>query len=279
MQYQTIISSQELGAQLNNPAWVILDCRFSLTEPDAGFKAYRMGHVPGARFADLEKDFSGPAADYKGRHPLPDFDRLVKAIAAWGIGNTTQVIVYDDMSGAIAGRMWWLLRSLGHYQVAVLDGGYKDWLALGMPVTTVLPDVKPANFRPYPGDATHLSSGDIENAIARRKICLIDARAQERFWGINEPIDPVAGHIPGAINRPFTMNLTFEGRLKSAEKLRAEFNAMIAHHIPGQVVHMCGSGVTACHNFLAMEVAGLSGSRVYPGSWSEWIRNKNRAVA
>jgi thiosulfate/3-mercaptopyruvate sulfurtransferase len=204
---------------------------------------------------------------------------LAKKLGDWGIDNNSQVVIYDDAGGAFAGRLWWLLRCMGHDKVAVLDGGFKHWQNLGLPITTTLPAIKPTTFRPYLNDATWLNALQLQNSLAKKSICLIDARAPERYRGEQEPIDPVAGHIPGALNRAFQLNLDSNGLFLSAEQLREQFNRLIGAVAPEQVVDYCGSGVTACHNLLAMEHAGLSGSKLYAGSWSEWIRNKNRAVA
>jgi thiosulfate/3-mercaptopyruvate sulfurtransferase len=279
MTYKTLISSEGLNQHRDENNWVIIDCRFSLVDTEAGFKAYRHGHIPNARYAPLDKDLSSSITDQTGRHPLPNFKTLVYKLGNWGIDNNSQVIVYDDVGGAFAGRLWWLLRCLGHDKVAVLDGGYKHWQKLGFPVTTTLPAVKPSVFRPYPGENTGLTALEVQNALAQKAICLIDARTPERYRGEQEPIDPVAGHIPGAINRPFQLNLNENGLFLSAETLHNQFKTLIGNKNPQQVVHMCGSGVTACVNLLAMEIAGLHGSKLYPGSWSEWITNKNRAVA
>jgi thiosulfate/3-mercaptopyruvate sulfurtransferase len=278
MTYTTLISAEDLHQHLNNPNWIIFDCRFSLADTEAGFKSYRHGHIPNARYAHLDKDLSSRITDFTGRHPLPNFTELVKKLGVWGIDNNSQVVVYDDASGAIAGRLWWLLGCLGHENVAVLDGGYKHWQKLGFPVTTTLPAIKPSVFRAYPSEDAGLTALEVQNALAQKSICLIDARSSERYRGEQEPIDPIAGHIPNAINRPFQLNLDNNGLFLSAEALRNQFISLIGDINPQQVVHMCGSGVTACHNLLAMEVAGLADSKLYPGSWSEWIRDKNRPV-
>jgi thiosulfate/3-mercaptopyruvate sulfurtransferase len=278
MTYTTLISAEDLHQHLNNPNWIIFDCRFSLADTEAGFKSYRHGHIPNARYAHLDKDLSSRITDFTGRHPLPNFTELVKKLGVWGIDNNSQVVVYDDASGAIAGRLWWLLGCLGHENVAVLDGGYKHWQKLGFPVTTTLPAIKPSVFRAYPSEDAGLTALEVQNALAQKSICLIDARSSERYRGEQEPIDPIAGHIPNAINRPFQLNLDNNGLFLSAEALRNQFISLIGDINPQQVVHMCGSGVTACHNLLAMEVAGLADSKLYPGSWSEWIRDKNRPI-
>lgn len=279
MTYNTLISTESLNQHLNDRDWIIIDCRFSLADTEAGFKAYRHGHIPNARYAHLDKDLSSTVTDFTGRHPLPNFTALVNKLGAWGIENSSQVVVYGDASGAFAGRLWWLLRFfMGHDKIAVLDGGYKRWQKLGYLVTTTLPTIKAAIFRAYPAENSVLTALQVQNGLAQKALCLIDARTPERYRGELEPIDPVAGHIPGALNRPFQLNLDSESLFLSAEDLRTQFKKLIGEKNPGQVVHTCGSGVTACHNLLAMEVAGLSGSKLYAGSWSEWIRDKNRPI-
>ena len=279
MSYTTLISATDLAKHLDKPDWVIFDCRFSLADESAGAKAYRQGHIPGARYADLNKDLSSPVKSYTGRHPLPNFSVLSKQLGLWGVSNRSQVVVYDDAGGAFAGRMWWLLRTMGHENVAVLNGGIRHWQKQNHPMTTVLPKITPAQFRCYLDHAQWLNATDVENGLAAQSISLIDARTPERYAGLQEPIDPVAGHVPKAINRPFQLNLDKNGLFLAADQLKSEFQALTDSRNPKQVVHMCGSGVTACHNLLAMEIAGLSGSKLYAGSWSEWIVDKNRAVA
>ncbi|MDD5268775.1 MAG: sulfurtransferase [Methylococcales bacterium] len=279
MTYTTLISAATLNQHINDPKWVVMDCRFSLANSDAGGYAYRHGHIPHARYAHLNKDLSSAITDYTGRHPLPDFALLAKKLGAWGIANDTQVIAYDDNSGAFAGRLWWLLRCLGHEKVAVLDGGIQHWQKQGLPLTTALPDIKVVTYRPYLNTAEWLNASQVQNSLAKKSICLIDARTSERYRGEQEPIDPVAGHIPGALNRAFQLNLDNKGLFLSADSLHNQFKKLFGETAPEQVVHYCGSGVTACHNLLAMEHAGLTGSKLYAGSWSEWIRDKNRMIA
>jgi thiosulfate/3-mercaptopyruvate sulfurtransferase len=209
---------------------------------------------------------------------LPDFNLLVKKLAAWGISTSTQVVAYDDAGGAFAGRLWWLLRCLGHEQCAVLNGGIKHWQSLGLPVTTALPQINPGRYRPYMNSSLWLNARELENAIARKNICLMDARTPERYQGTQEPVDPIAGHIPYAINRPFQLNLDKNGLFLPADLLSSQFRKLTGTTPPEQVIHYCGSGITACHNLLAMEYANLKNSKLYAGSWSEWIKNKNRAV-
>jgi thiosulfate/3-mercaptopyruvate sulfurtransferase len=277
MNHRTLISASELH-HFSQSDRVIIDCRFSLANSEAGSYAYRHGHIPNARYAHLDNDLSSRITDTTGRHPLPDFKELAKKLGAWGVSNHSQVVVYDDAGGAFAGRLWWLLRALGHDKVAVLDGGIKQWQQSGYSITTTLPRIKPASFRPYINDNLWLTANQVENQLARKTITLIDARTPERYRGEQETIDPVAGHIPHALNRAFQRNLNAQGLFLAPEILRAQFNQLIGNTTPEQVVHYCGSGVTACHNVLAMEHAGLSESKLYAGSWSEWIRNKNRAV-
>lgn len=279
MAYTTLISAAELADNINNPDWVVFDCRFSLADSEAGGKAYRHGHLPGARYAHLNDDLSSPVKSYTGRHPLPDFAQLADKLGAWGVNNRSQVVVYDDAGGAFAARLWWLLRAMGHSHVAVLDGGIRHWQKLGLRLTTALPKIARSQFRSYPDNNQWLSAEQVENGLAARRIALIDARTPERFNGLQEPIDPVAGHVPKALNRPFQLNLDKDGLFLPAAQLRQRFKQLTASAPAERVVHMCGSGVTGCHNLLAMEVVGLSGSKLYAGSWSEWIVNRNRAVA
>ena len=279
MSYSTLISTSELAKHLHDPNWIIFDCRFSLADAEAGHRAYRQGHIEGARYADLNKDLSSAVKSYTGRHPLPNFSELANKLGAWGVNSRSQIVVYDDASGAFAGRMWWLLRCMGHTQVAVLDGGIKHWQKLGLPQTTALPKISASQFRSYIDNQQWLSAQQVEKGLASRSLTLIDARTPERFNGLQEPIDPIAGHVPKALNRPFQLNLDAQGLFLPAAQLRQQFNALSANCPAEHIVHMCGSGVTGCHNLLAMEVAGLSGSKLYAGSWSEWIANKNRPVA
>ena len=279
MTYNALVSAGTLHQQINDPKWIIVDCRFSLANSEAGSYAYRHGHIPHARYADLNKDLSSTITAFTGRHPLPDFRLLAKKLGAWGITNNSQVVCYDDTGGTFAGRFWWLLRCLGHDNVAVLNGGIQHWKNQGFALTTSLPTLKPVTFRPYLNSAHWLKALQVQNSLARKAICLIDARTPERYRGEQEPIDPVAGHIPGALNRPFQLNLDNTGLFLSAASLSRQFKTFIGTTAPEQVVHYCGSGVTACHNLLAMEHAGLTGSKLYAGSWSKWISDKNRGIA
>ena len=279
MTFRTLINTDALAKNIQNKDWVIIDCRFSLADPDAGIKAYRKNHIPNARYADLDKDLSSAVTESTGRHPLPDFSRFTRKLGQWGISNHSQVVVYDDAGAAFAGRLWWLLHCLGHNNVAVLDGGIKHWQQQHRVLTTTIPVTDKKSFRPYLNNSLWLSTETVQEHLENESITLLDARSAERYNGEHEPIDPVAGHIPGALNRDFQLNLDHQGLFLKAGKLREQFCSLIGDRPAEKIVHMCGSGVTACHNLLAMEIAGLSGSKLYPGSWSEWITDKSRAIA
>lgn len=276
--YTTLIGALDLAQRLHDPEWVVFDCRFDLADPGFGRQAHARGHLPGARFLDLDSDLSGARSGRNGRHPLPDPATLVARLEACGVGNHTQVVAYDDAGGMFAARLWWLLRWLGHHRVAVLDGGLQAWLASGQALTTDMPEVRPNCFT-LSLRADHVPASYVLEHLGRPDMLLIDARSPDRFRGENEMLDPVGGHIPGAINRFFRDNLDAHGCFKQASVLREEFAALLGAHAPRQVVHQCGSGVTACVNLLAMEAAGLSGSRLYAGSWSEWCADPARPVA
>lgn len=274
--FTTLIDSATLADHLADPDWVVVDCRFDLARPGAGREAYALGHVPGARYAHLDEDLSGPLTHDSGRHPLPEPGRLTVTLRQWGIGKATQVVCYDDCGGMYAARLWWMLRWLGHGAVALLDGGLPAWIDAGhgLQAGAEAPSA-PGDFEPMLRADCWLST----DAVAQGSLDLWDAREPARYRGEVEPIDPVAGHIPGARNVPCSENLGADGRFLPAPALRQRFDAVLAGEAPGQVVHLCGSGVTACHNLLAMEIAGLGGSRLYPGSWSAWISDPARPVA
>ena len=279
MTYTTLITAETLKQHISDPNWIIIDCRFSLADSTIGARAYRMGHITNARYAHLDNDLSSAVTESTGRHPLPNFKLLAEKLGHWGISNKSQVVIYDDASGAFASRLWWLLRCLGHDAVAVLDGGIPHWQQQGYALTTTLPSITTKTFRPYLNDKAWLTASQVSNNLASRRIKLIDARTTERFRGEQEPIDPVAGHIPQALNRAFQLNLDNNELFLAADELHKQFIDLLGTIKPQQTVHMCGSGVTACHNLLAMEHAGLSGSKLYAGSWSEWITNSNRSIA
>jgi thiosulfate/3-mercaptopyruvate sulfurtransferase len=279
--YTTLISTDALARRLADPALVIVDCRHNLSDVEWGERAYRAAHLPGARFMHLDRDLSGARTGFNGRHPLPDIAALSATLGRAGIDQSRQVVAYDQNGGVWASRLWWLLQWLGHEAVAVLDGGMDKWVAEGRPTTAEVPAVEPTRFMPMPPGPV-VTSDDILRQLgerASRRLAILDARAPERFRGEVEPFDPVAGHIPGAINRPSGANLTSHGTFKSPAQLRAEFVAELGTPPPADVVHQCGSGVSATHNMLAMAVAGMPGSRLYPGSWSEWVADPSRPVA
>ena len=278
MNWLTLVSAEILADALGRDDLVVLDARFSLADPGAGETAYRTAHIPGARYADLDCDMSDHRKQGAGRHPWPDAADFTATLGRWGITPEHQVVAYDAGDGALAAaRAWFLLRALGHAQVAVLDGGWARWTALGLPVDDALYQPQATH---YPGgfdrgrllDAeavqTHLDAGGV----------LLDARAGERFRGEVEPIDRIAGHVPGARNRPYADNLR-DGRFKPAQELADEFARVLGGHRPDEVIAMCGSGVTACHHLLAMEHADLHGAKLYTGSWSGWINDPSRSVA
>ncbi len=279
MTFTTIVSAADLASQLGSPGLVLVDVRHDLAQPDAwGEAQYRAAHIPGAVFAHLDRDLSAAKTGRNGRHPLPSPEAAAAAFGRLGIDAGKQVVAYDQGGGMFASRLWWMLRWLGHERVAVLDGGFDAWVRDGRPVEAAVPAVRAATFVPRPAPIA-VDAAFLLARLSDPSLLVLDARAPERFRGDVEPLDPVAGHIPGAVNRPFGRNLGPDGRFKPAEALRAEFAAVLGALPPAAVVHQCGSGVTACHNALAMEIAGLPGARLYPGSWSEWCADPARPVA
>ena len=279
MHYTTLISTEDLAAGIADPLWVVFDCRHDLMDVEAGRRAWNVDHLPGARFAHLDEDLSGPKTGRTGRHPLPDVAAFAQWLGAQGVDAHRQVVAYDASGGYYAARLWWMLRWLGHDRVAVLDGGYPQWKLEGRALTQAAPQVEPTTFTPHRRDALRVDAATVLASLRAPDMLVVDARTPERFAGRNETMDPVGGHIPGAVNRFFQLNLDGAGLFKPAGTLREEFTAVIGGRTAAQVVHQCGSGVTACHNLLAMEVAGLTGSRLYPGSWSEWCADPARPVA
>jgi thiosulfate/3-mercaptopyruvate sulfurtransferase len=278
MSFTTLISTAELAAHLSDANWIVCDCRHDLASYESGRNAYAQAHIPGARFLHLDEDLSGPKTGVNGRHPLPHPITFTLRLAALGIDNHKQIVAYDSSGGVYASRLWWMLRWVGHANVAVLDGGIDAWIKAGKPVTAELPAIKPTTYNPNPNPQSAVSVNEVAANLDHKKLRILDARSPDRFRGENETLDPVAGHIPGAINRFFRNNLADNGCFKPATALNAEFTSLLNAHTPASVVHQCGSGVTACHNLLAMEVAGLSGSRLFPGSWSEWVSDRKRPV-
>ena len=281
LSYSTLISATDAAAHLDDPTWVFVDCRHDLMNLAAGREGYAIGHIKNAVFVDLETQLSGAkrGADgvFRGRHPLPERAALIATLRALGIDDDSQVVAYDAHGGMFAARLWWLLRWVGHAQAAVLDGGLAAWQAQGLPMSVEVPQRAAGNIVERDSLVATASLDDVVGNLASAQRQVIDARAADRFRGENETIDPVGGHIPGAKNRFFKDNLQADGRFKDAAQLRAEFGALVAD--PAKAILQCGSGVTACHNLLALDVAGLPGAALYPGSWSEWCADPARAVA
>ena len=275
--WTTLVQPETLAGALNRPDLVVVDCRFTLLDPNAGEHAYLTSHLPGAAYAHLERDLSDMSPNGDGRHPWPPADMFTARLSRWGIEPHHQVVAYDDGDGAIAARLWFLLRMLGHEKVAVLDGGWARWTALGLPVSSAPRAPSSSHYRAV-FDLSRLFDANALQAHLDNGGMLVDARGAARFRGDEEPLDRIAGHVPGAINRPYASNLT-DGRFKAPMQLADEYRALLGEHAPDQVVVMCGSGVTACHNLLAMERAGLKGAILYTGSWSGWIADPSRPVA
>ena len=277
--WSTLIATDELARHLNDPRFVIVDVRHDLAQPDQfGEAAYAKSHIPGAAFAHVDRDLSAAQTGRNGRHPLPTPEASAALFGSLGIDETKQVVAYDQGNGMYASRLWWMLRWLGHDAAAVLDGGFAKWTQERRPVTGEPPTVEPTKFVPSRVRPTVNATG-IAASLPRHGLLLLDARAAERYRGDVEPLDPVAGHIPGAINRPYSRNVSADGTFRSPRELRSEFDAMLHGRSAEDLVHYCGSGVSACHNVLAMAVAGYPLTRIYPGSWSEWIADPRRPVS
>ena len=270
MSGSTLVSTAELEKSL--PRWRVFDCRHDLARPELGGQQYKQGHIPGALFASLERDLSGRKTGSNGRHPLPDPQDFEKWLETTGLTPQDPAVCYDAGPGAMAARLWWMLRWIGHDNVAVLDGGFAKWVKEGRPVSLDVPHFTPLNYpiRPRPDFAADV------RAVEKTRSLLVDARAPVRYRGEQEPIDPVAGRIPGAKNRFSMDNVSADGTFKSAAALKDDFQKVLQGREPGDVIHYCGSGVAACHNLLAMEHAGLKGGKLYAGSWSEWIADPRR---
>jgi len=273
-----LLSTEILAQHLADPDWMVFDCRHDLAAPERGRTEYAQSHIPGARFLHLDDDLSAPKTGRNGRHPLPDADAFMERLGEAGVNSRKQVVAYDAQGGMVASRLWWMLRWLGHLPVAVLDGGWDQWVAEGRPQSTEVPRPQPTRFTGRPR-AIEVGAESVRSRLGDIAMLLVDARAPDRYRGMNETIDPVAGRIPGAKNRYFRDNLDASGRFKQPEVLKAEFSALLGAASPEEVVSYCGSGVSACQNLLAMEVAGLRGARLYPGSWSEWSADPSRPIA
>jgi thiosulfate/3-mercaptopyruvate sulfurtransferase len=281
MPYTTLISAQQLAQHIADPNWVVIDCRHDLLNPEFGRNVFAAGHLPHAQHADLDTDLSdkspGPNGEFRGRHPLPDRNAFAETLRRWGINHGSQVVAYDAHGGMFAARLWWMLRWMGHQAVALLDGGMPAWQALDLPLSTETTTKPHGNVSPGTPLVNTVSVDEVVANLATKQRLVVDARANDRFRGENETIDPIGGHIPGAKNRFFKNNLDADGKFKSTEQLRAEWSAVLSD--PRSAIMQCGSGATACHNLLALEIAGMPGALLYPGSWSEWCADPARPVA
>lgn len=276
----TLVTADEVLAHRDDPGWRIFDCRHDLMNAAYGEQAYAKGHIPGAIFLNLDRDLSGEKNGRNGRHPLPDPSVFAARMSACGVGPDTQVVAYDNEGGVFAARLWWMLRWLGHDKAAILDGGLAAWRRTKEPLSTEVPVFPTAQFVPCPDASMHVDIEHVLGKFGSDETLLLDARSPERYSGEEELIDPVGGHIPGAVNRFWFDNLDDNGiYFKPLEELREEYEALLAGRSPQAVIQQCGSGVTACHNILAMELAGLGGSRLYAGSWSEWCADPTRPMA
>jgi thiosulfate/3-mercaptopyruvate sulfurtransferase len=277
MTHRSLVTTAELAQHLHDPAWVVIDCRHELADPLAGRIEYRRSHIVGARFMGADEDLAAPVTGSNGRHPLPDVDVFAERLGRAGIDSGIQVVAYDAQAATFASRLWWMVRWLGHEAVAVLDGGWNKWTAESRPVSAEVPAPATARFVPSVRSVS-VDAQAVLSALGKPGTLLLDARAPDRFRGENETLDPVGGRIPGAANRFFKENLS-GACFKSAETLRTEYASLLAGRSAQELVHYCGSGVSACHNLLAMEIAGLHGGRLYAGSWSEWCADPSRPRA
>jgi thiosulfate/3-mercaptopyruvate sulfurtransferase len=278
--FEYLIAVDELKAHLDEPGLRIIDCRHDLMRPDKGYREYRQDHIPGAQFASLDDDLADPVTESSGRHPLPSPDSFASTLSGWGIGNDTQVVAYDHASAAVAARLWWMLKWVGHRPVAVLDGGYAAWRAAGLPVSDV--DVRPTagQFVPAPDFQMLVSTSELLALFESGEAPpLVDARDADRFSGVCEPIDSAAGHVPGARNYPFSDAIDGDGRMLQPNVLREDWGRVLGSDLRQPWIAMCGSGVTACHLALSAGLAGYRRPRIYVGSWSEWILDPRRPVA
>ena len=278
MEYNTMISANELHAIINDDNVRVFDCRFSLKDPQGGKNNYLAGHLPRAQFADMDTQLSSAMTATSGRHPLPDPEVFIKQLNAWGVSNDTQVIAYDDISGAFAARLWWMMRWVGHNNVAVLNGGMQKWTEQGYSLSQENVQFPSADFTGQANMEWLVDIDTVQAKLENNAITLIDARAADRFTGKDQKTDPVPGHVPGANNLPFGGNLTKDGMMQSAEVIKERFASVIQDRSLDDVVNMCGSGVTACHNMLAQAVAGMPPTKVFIGSWSQWIKDSSRPV-
>ena len=277
--HTTLISTDTLAAHLDDTSWLIADCRYNLKDERWGHAQYVASHIAGAVFVNVAHDLAGPRTGTNGRHPLPSPEAISATFARLGIGDRTQVIAYDQDAGPYASRLWWMLRYMRHDAVAVRDGVFAKWVRDRLPVRGGDQTRPAAAFTPHLRKEMRLTVDETLTRLGDPSVLLVDARSRERFAGEPDPLDNVYGHIPGARNRPYRNNIAADGTLRPAAELKAEFNRVLGEHAPDQGVMYCGSGVTACHNLLAMEHAGLHGSRLYAPSWSGWVSDPSRPVA
>ncbi len=272
----TLVSAEALRDNLDNPSWVVVDCRYTLTDPAFGRLAYREAHIPGAYYASLDEDLAGTRNQENGRHPLPGAETFAAFLRGMGIDDGTQIVAYDAGGDMVAARLWFLAKWIGHDAVAVLDGGFAAWQHARCPQSRETPAPGHGTISARPRAEMTLDARDVLESLQSPQMLVLDARGPDRFAGLNENLDPVGGHIPGAVNRWFKENYTEDGRFKRPQQLRDEFSALGSH--PSNIVHQCGSGVSACVNLLAMAYAGLPDSRLYAGSWSEWCADPSRPM-
>ena len=274
----TLVSTDALAEHLNDATWVIVDCRYDLTKESWGAEQYKAAHIPRAAYADLAHDLAGPKDGRNGRHPMPGHDAMIATFGRLGIGSDSQVVAYDQENGMYASRLWWMLRYMGHTAVAVLDGGFAKWLREGRPTAAGVESPTSATFSGKPLAEMRLTANQVWARLGDPEMTPVDARSPSRYEGKEEPLDRVAGHIPGARNHFYQWNLRPDGTFLSPDELRQKFDSMLGGTPPDQVAMYCGSGVTACHNILAMEQAGLRGVKLFPGSWSEWSSDPDKPV-
>jgi thiosulfate/3-mercaptopyruvate sulfurtransferase len=274
-----LVSTEKLAAHWNDPTWVIFDCRHDLTDHAKGERLYREGHIPGAFFASVETALSGKKNGKNGRHPLPTPDEFATFLAAHGVSSESTIVAYDDAGGLYAARLWWMARWIGVDSVALLDGGINRWIAEGRELSTDIPTARSGSIQAKSNPAMVWDAAMVLRNLNNPTSAILDARAGERYRGEVEPMDPVAGHIPGALNRFYKSNLNADLTFRPPVELKREFAALLQNRAPENVAHSCGSGITACANLFAMEYAGLAGSKLYAGSWSEWVSDPSRPVA
>jgi thiosulfate/3-mercaptopyruvate sulfurtransferase len=274
-----LVSTDTLALHLHDPLWVIFDCRHDLADFDKGARLHRAQHIPGAHFAAVETELSGPKTGTNGRHPLPKAEAFADFLARHGVSDASRIVAYDDVGGQYSARLWWMARWIGLRQVALLDGGFPKWVSEGRPVSAEIPAVRSGALRARPSAEMVWTTRVVQQKLGDSSTAVLDARSPERYRGEAEPIDPVAGRIPGALNRFYKQNLNADLTLRPAGELKREFEVLLAGRHPGNVGHQCGSGITACANLFAMEYAGLRGSKLYAGSWSEWIADPSRPIA